>query len=303
MNDSELKSRVEEAFGAIEVPADVKANTLAALKRACEDASADVVITRSESSAIEVGEDASAVVVPLRGEEKDRVSREEKKASARSRFKAHGFFRRSLAAAACLLAVVFGVGATFAYAQPTAYIGIDVNPSIELRLNRFDRVIEAQGLNADGIEVLATVDLVGKSYDEAMRSLSSDPVFAAYLTPDSYLQVSVTSEDANQASKLEEQSATYISELPCKGSCVAVDAQTREEARSAGIGAGKYLAAQALMEIDPAVTLEECSHLSMRELRDRIDEAGGDWDTTANSSCMAQDNESRQKRAMKGKSV
>ncbi|WP_181861874.1 anti-sigma-I factor RsgI family protein [Slackia isoflavoniconvertens] len=39
--------------------------------------------------------------------------------------------------------------------QPTAYMGIDVNPSIELGVNRFDVVVCAEGLNDDGEAVLA----------------------------------------------------------------------------------------------------------------------------------------------------
>ena len=42
------------------------------------------------------------------------------------------------------------------------------------------------------------------------------------------------------------------------------------------MGVGRYGAALELMDLDPDVTLEECRSMSMRELRDRIAEAGGE---------------------------
>ena len=52
--------------------------------------------------------------------------------------------------AGCLASVVLLVTGLGAWFTPTASIGVDINPSIELRVNRFDRVIALEGRNADG---------------------------------------------------------------------------------------------------------------------------------------------------------
>ena len=49
-------------------------------------------------------------------------------------------------AAACL---VFSFG-TWVYASPYSYVSLDVNPSIEYTLNRFDRVLRVKAINDDG---------------------------------------------------------------------------------------------------------------------------------------------------------
>lgn len=179
-------------------------------------------------------------------------------------------FRRAVAAlAACLVLALAGIGG-FAYAQPTAYVGIDVNPSIELGVNRFGIVVEAEALNGDGEALLDAVSLTGQAYADALSNLTQSEAFSPYAQEDSYLEISVTSDDGRQAEDIRRQSDACLSALPCRGSCHAVDGETRSAAASAGMGVNRYRAALELIELDPSVTLEECSNLTMRELRDRI---------------------------------
>ena len=55
---------------------------------------------------------------------------------------------RLVPVAACLALMVFGGG--WLYFTPTLEISIDINPSIELGVNRFDRVVSVTGYNEDG---------------------------------------------------------------------------------------------------------------------------------------------------------
>jgi hypothetical protein len=70
------------------------------------------------------------------------------------------------AAAVCLCAV--GV---WAYTDPYAYVSLDVNPSIEYTLNRFERVLQVRAVNDDGEEAVEnySLDNLGnKSIGEAI---------------------------------------------------------------------------------------------------------------------------------------
>ena len=49
--------------------------------------------------------------------------------------------------------VMLSIG-TWAYANPYTYVSLDVNPSIEFTLNRFNRVIAVKAINDDGSEIL-----------------------------------------------------------------------------------------------------------------------------------------------------
>lgn len=48
---------------------------------------------------------------------------------------------------------------TWAYASPYTYVSLDVNPSIEFVLNRFDRVLTIKSVNDDGEDVLQEITL------------------------------------------------------------------------------------------------------------------------------------------------
>ncbi len=198
----------------------------------------------------------------------------------REGFRARSFKRTVAALAACLALVALGFGGFTLYAQPTAYVGIDVNPSIELGLNRFDTVVEVKALNDDGQTLLHDINLKGCRFEDALAKLTQSEAFAPYTQADAFIEISVTSDDARQAETLRSESDTCLQSLPCQGSCHAVDEQTREAAAQAGMGVGRYRAACELMELDPNITLEECSTMTMRELRDRIaaysDEIDGD---------------------------
>lgn len=80
---------------------------------------------------------------------------------------------RMSAAAACAVCALgmAGVGA-YAYYTPTSYVSLDVNPSIEYRLNVFDRVLSVVGVNDDGENILDGIGqtkIKNKSIDKAIK--------------------------------------------------------------------------------------------------------------------------------------
>lgn len=252
---SYLDQRVREAFDEVKVPESVKNQTLACIEAARCAAEAPVP-------------------APV-------VSSSEKEPSPRSRFRAHGV-RRVAALAACLVLAVACLSGYRLYAEPTAYVGIDVNPSLELSVNRFGLVVEARALNEDGRAVLDSVSLENRPYASALEALTESEGFAPYIQETSFVEVSVTSGDNRQAESLRAESDAQLAALPCAGACAVVSEGDRAAAADAGMGVGRYRAALELMEYDPNVTLEACSKMSMRELRDRIEAcAHPDGETTS----------------------
>lgn len=62
-----------------------------------------------------------------------------------------------VAAAAAALVITGGIGG-YAYYTPYGTVSLDVNPSIEYTINRFDRVLEVNGINDDGEDILSGID-------------------------------------------------------------------------------------------------------------------------------------------------
>ena len=265
MNALEMRARL--AFMEIHADDQVKSSTLAFIEayRAVEgtDGTASVGPQPQEPPSNQEESAAGELLIP--------------KAAVHAATRIH-HVRRLFALAACLVFALALTGGTRVYFEPTAYIDIDVNPSIELAVNRFDRIIETRALNDDGQTVLDAVDVKHRSASAALETLVLSETCAPYLTETSFLYIGISSEDAEQAADLEAAGQRIVTNLPCSGCCLAVDEQTWQAAQAAHMGVGRYLAALQLMELDPNVTLEQCSDMTMRELRDRIAELGGSLD-------------------------
>ncbi|MDF2882065.1 MAG: hypothetical protein K0R54_2622 [Clostridiaceae bacterium] len=75
-------------------------------------------------------------------------------------------------ASAAVMLLTTGIGA-WAYTTPYSYVSLDVNPSIEYTLNRFDRVIDVKAVNDDGQVILDQIDIDGltnESIEDAILS-------------------------------------------------------------------------------------------------------------------------------------
>lgn len=102
-------------------------------------------------------------------------------------------------AAAALLALGTGYGA-YCYTVPYSYVHLDINPSIELTANVYDRIIKAEALNEDGQKLLKGRNLKHVKIDEGVSDLLGAAVQEGYLADNTHQAgdaVSSTGEDAN----------------------------------------------------------------------------------------------------------
>ena len=106
--------------------------------------------------------------------------------------------------AACLCLVFFG------YYQPnfTPYgaLRIQINPDVELTLSRTDRVLELEGLNADGQILIEGYDYGGKDREDVTEELVERAIDMGYLSGGETVSITVTSADADWQAR-EEQAA------------------------------------------------------------------------------------------------
>ena len=97
--------------------------------------------------------------------------------------------------AACLCIVFFG------YYQPnfTPYgaLRIQINPDVELTLSRTDRVLELEGLNADGQILIEGYDYGGKDREAVTEELVERAIGLGYLSDGETVSITVTSSDAD----------------------------------------------------------------------------------------------------------
>lgn len=167
----------------------------------------------------------------------------------------------------CLLALI-GVGGYSRYSVPISYISMDVNPSIELGINRYGRVVTAEAYNQDGGNVLRRLSLKNKPYVQAVRNLLEDETFGNYLTDNAALVFTIIS-DSPDVMRRELESA--VTGQSCQVLTYVSDSHCMQEAHSHDMSFGKYRAYLELAEYDGSVTLEECHAMSMGEIQERIE--------------------------------
>ena len=86
-----------------------------------------------------------------------------------------------LALACMTLSFIAGMQAYAWILTPVSYVSIDVNPSMELALNRLDRVVSASPYNDEGAEILNGLQLRWKKYTDAIKTIMESNTMSTYL--------------------------------------------------------------------------------------------------------------------------
>ncbi len=183
--------------------------------------------------------------------------------------KSRGLMQKLAYAACAAVAALVLTFAGIAYCSSAAYISIDVNPSVELELNRFGNVIEARPLNEDARRVLSEIDIMNRSYEYAVDAIIGAEIQDGYINDKAVVLVAVQSDDpALQDSVLKnvEQRTKTAESGGAVAKCITVDAGTKEEAKSYGVSAGKYSAIKQLQQKDPTATVEKYKDSSMSDI-------------------------------------
>ena len=188
-----------------------------------------------------------------------------------------GFRLGKLAAAICALALILGGWSL--YQRPTASISIDINPSVELSVNCFDRVISTRAYNEDGRMLLEQVAVMHLSCEEAVERILEEDTVSELLYAGELVMLSVIGPEGSQVERIISgmEACAAVNE---QAQCCYTAPETAEQAREAGISAGKYRAFLELRELDPNVTVEDIRDLTMRQIRDLMEQLNtGDAET------------------------
>lgn len=155
----------------------------------------------------------------------------------------------TLALAAAVLAMLVGLGAyQYGYARPVAYVALDINPSLELGIDRKERVIEVNSLNGDAGRLVTGLSLTGRSVTEAIAIVIARAEEMRYLSPECPGVVLITVAPVRQGVAVPEtkrlaQAAVQQLEkkhVPAKVVAADVGASLRKEARRVGLSPGRY---------------------------------------------------------------
>ena len=189
--------------------------------------------------------------------------------------------------AACLAVMLLGGGLFYQRANAVAsVVSLDVNPSIELKVNRSEKVLVCTPLNEDAKAILADMsngaDLKGAKLDVAVNAIVGSLVRNGYLDSiSSAIMISVEDKDAARAEKLQRELTSAVDGVLQTSEAKAAvltqtltqDAAREQQARENNISTGKTALVNRVLTINPSLKFDVLAKLSVEELKD-LAEAG-----------------------------
>lgn len=180
-------------------------------------------------------------------------------------------FQRVLAAVCMALVVTAGIKGYSWVQKPVSYVSIDINPSIELELNRFDKVVTVTAYNEEAEDILNNLSLKGRKYTDALRVIVDSKAMQSYMTEESKLYITVAA-DNNYQCKIEAGVEHYCGHIGHYAKSVRADIDMVSEAHSNGLSLGKYYAYLQLTQYDDTVTVDHCKEMSISQIHGLIEE-------------------------------
>ena len=193
----------------------------------------------------------------------------------------------TLVAAGLALMLLGGGGLFYQQANAVAsVVSLDVNPSIELRVNRDEKVLSCTPLNEDAQEILEDMgggaDLKGAKLDVAVNAIVGSLVRKGYLSEiSSAIMISVEDKDSARAKKLQQELTSAVdgvlrtneSKAAVLTQTVTQDAELERQARENSISTGKAALVNRILALNSSLRFDALAKLSVGELKD-LAEAG-----------------------------
>lgn len=187
------------------------------------------------------------------------------------------YYTRWFMEVACIFLICIGFFGFNRYEKAkdvVAVISLDVNPSLEIKINRKNKVEEVDALNDDAAEVIGDMDFKNVDLDVTLNAILGSMIQLGYLS-DTQNTVLVSVNNTDNAAKLQTtlcEEINSILETQIDGAAVlsqsidAEDDENQETAEQYGISIGKLTWIQAILETTTQYTEEELAAMSITQL-------------------------------------
>ena len=165
-------------------------------------------------------------------------------------------------AASVVLVVFIGLGA-FAWSTPIQFIDIDINPSVELSVNYFDRIISVNALNEDGKKLMESVNVQAHRYESGIELVISTAQNMGYINDEEDVLISISSSNPKRIEKAQNDIREKVSPSV---EILTFDTQQREQSIQKGISPGKDNIIEKVIEIGTDIDKEELTKKPVKEL-------------------------------------
>lgn len=198
----------------------------------------------------------------------ERIGRIER--SRRTGLTGPGRWQHAFTAVCAALALVVGIGVYHTTQTPVSYVSIDVNPSVELALNRYDRVVSATAYNDDGELILDQVNVKGTRYTDAIDTIIESSAMQPYLTDRSTLTFTVAAYNPDKEVSILNGVNSCSGCRSRGGQSYRAEISNLPTAHDNDLSLGKYTAYLTLSQYDNTITTKDCHNMTMTEIHHQI---------------------------------
>lgn len=160
--------------------------------------------------------------------------------------------------------------------QPAYAFKMDVNPSIEIKANRLDRVVEIIPLNEDARNLLKDFKLTDKSLEKTIEDLADLMVLKGYISggKDNLVMITVNDENTNQkvVEGLNKAIKAYLENKQIEATIV--NQAISENNNNNQNKSGKEIIANRIKYIDDDTSIENLSNMTLSDLVRYAEEKG-----------------------------
>lgn len=182
-------------------------------------------------------------------------------------------------AAAIILVSALGMGGIL-YVTPYSYVDLDINPSLEITSNVFNRILSVKALNKDGNKLIENADLHHRNLKEGIKIVMFRALEEGYLKSKENNAVFITVSTQNnkkveKIQKMIEKSSNEELTAQNLNAEIIVENTSLEKhlkANKEGISAGKLILFEKLKEKDPTAELDDVKNTSVKKIIRKINE-------------------------------
>ncbi|NLP36315.1 MAG: hypothetical protein GX892_04155 [Thermoanaerobacteraceae bacterium] len=182
---------------------------------------------------------------------------------------------RALAAVFVLIVISTTGYSIYGARMVDAIVSFDVNPSLELKVNKNEKVLAATPLNEEGQLVIGNMDFKNIDLEVAVNALIGSMLKNGYINElENTILISVENKDAARGAalqaKLREEVSSLLRASSIEGAIlsqsVSDDERIKVLAEANAITRGRAQVISQLVELDPSYDFEELNKLTINEL-------------------------------------
>ncbi len=149
-------------------------------------------------------------------------------------------------------------------------ITLDINPSIEIKINSKDKVIDVKALNDDAKDIIND-DLIGKSIDDTLNIITDNLIYKGYAVEGELLEVILYTDGKMSSDEIEGIVTRTFREKRIDSAVIIVDEITKEDkelAEKYNISPAKVSYIKTITKDNENITLEDLTNKSVGELKE-----------------------------------